>query len=62
MQPTIDPEKIKADAVVQIGDIEVAVEDVSKRPMVSGKSVNPSVQRLIMPNYHRANSSSSASK
>ena len=62
MQPTVDPKKVKADVIVLIGDIKVVVEDVSKRLMVSGKSVNPSVQRLIMPNYHRANSSSSASK
>ena len=36
MQPTVDPKKVKADAIVLIGDIKVVVEDVSKRPMVSG--------------------------
>ena len=61
VQPTIDPEKVKADAVVQIGDIKVAIEDVSKRPMVSGKLVNSSVQRPIMANDHKANSSKASS-
>ena len=62
MQPTIDLEKVKADAVIQIGDIKVAVEDVSKRPMVSGKLVNCPVQRPIMANDRKASSSSSMSK
>jgi len=30
VQPTIDPEKVKADAVVQIGDINVAVDNMGK--------------------------------
>ena len=38
------------------------IEDVSKRPMVSGKSVNSSVQRSIRANDHQAGSSSPASK
>ena len=58
----VDPEKITADNVVQIGDVKVVVKDMSKRPMFFGKSVNPSVQRPIMANDHEASSSSSTSK
>ena len=43
VQPTVNPEKAKADDDVQIGDIKVAVCDVGTRPMVFNKSVNPSV-------------------
>ena len=62
MQPTVDPEKIKTDAVVQIGDTKVAVDNVGKKPMVFGKSVNSPVQRPIRANDHQAGSSSLASK
>ena len=62
VQPTIDPEKAKADDVVQIGNIKVVVNDAGTRPMVFGKSVNPSIQRPIMANDHEASSSSSKSK
>ena len=43
VQPTVNPEKAKADDDVQIGDIKVVVSDVGTRPMVFNKSVNPSV-------------------
>ena len=43
VQSTIDSEKIKADAIVQIGDIKVAINEAGTRPMVLGKSVNTSV-------------------
>jgi len=62
VQPTIDPEKAKADDVVQIGNIKVVVNDAGTRPMVFGKSVNPSIQRPIMANDHEASSSNSTSK
>ena len=58
----VGPEKTIADNVVQIGDVKVVVKDMSKRPMVFGKPVNPSVQRPIMANDHEASSSSSTSK
>ena len=63
----VGPEKTIADDVVQISDVKMVINDVSKRPMVFGKSVNPSVQRSIMANDHKASSgkassSSSASK
>ena len=62
MQPTIDPEKIKTDIVVQIGDTKVAVDNVGKKPIMFDKSVNSPVQRPIRANDHQADSSSSALK
>ena len=47
---------------VQIGNIKVVVNDAGTRPMVFGKSVNPSIERPIMANDHEASSSSSTSK
>ena len=47
---------------MQIGDIKVVVNNTGTRPMVLGKSVNPSIQRPIMANDHEASSSSSKSK
>ena len=61
VQSTIDSKKIKANIVVQIGNIKVTVNDVGTRPMVFDKSVNPSVQRPIMVNDHEASSSNSTS-
>ena len=61
MQPTVDPEKIKIDTVVQIGDIKVAIDNVGKKPMVFGKSVNSPIQRPIMTNDHKVNSSKATS-
>ena len=43
VQSTADLEKIKADAVVQIGNIKVAVNEAGARPMVLHKSVDTSV-------------------
>ena len=62
VQPTIDLEKIKTDALVQISDIKVAVDNVGKKPMVFGKSVNSPVQRPIRANDHQAGTSSPALK
>ena len=53
---TNDSEKIKADAVVQIGNIKVVVNEAGTRPMVLRKSVDASVQRPIMADYHEASS------
>ena len=58
VQSTIDSEKIKTDAIVQIGDIKVAINEVGTRPMVLGKLVNTSVQRPIVADDHEASSSS----
>ena len=57
VQSTTDSEKIKADAVMQIGNIKVAVTESGTRPMVLGKSVDTSVQRPIMADDHEASSS-----
>ena len=62
MQPTVDPEKIKTDAIVQIGDTKVAVDNVGKKSIMFGKSVNSPVQRPIRANDHQASSGSPASK
>ena len=59
---TVEPEKAKADDEVQICNIKMDVSVASTRPMVFGKSVNPSIQRPIMANDHEASSSNSTSK
>ena len=53
-------EKGKGDEVVKISNVKVVVQDTGKRPMVFGKSVNSSVQRLVMADDHEASSSSRA--
>ena len=58
VQSTADLEKIKADAVVQIGNIKVAVNEAGARPMVLRKSVDTSVQRPIMADDYEASSGS----
>ena len=62
IQSTADSEKIIADAVMQIGNIKVAVTESGTRPMVLGKSVDTSVQRPIMADDHEASSSTTTSK
>ena len=62
IQSTADSEKIIADAVMQIGNIKVAVTESGTRPMVLGKSVDTSVERLIMADDHEASSSITTSK
>jgi hypothetical protein len=57
VQPTSDPEKPKANDVVQIGDIKVVVQDKGKGPMVFGKSATPPVEEPVMANDHEAWSS-----
>ena len=62
VQPTVDLEKIKTDAIVQIGDTKVAVDNVGKKPIMFDKSVNSPVQKPIRANDHEASSSNSTSK
>ena len=62
VQSTTDSEKIKADAVMQIGNIKVVVTESGTRPMVLGKSVDTSVQRPIMADDHEASSSTTTSR
>jgi len=52
--PTVEA---KADPVVQIGKIEVVVQDMSEGPMVFGKSAAPPVLEPVMANDHEAGSS-----
>ena len=40
LKPTVDAEKIEADAVVQMGNTKVATKDAGKEPMVIEKSVD----------------------
>ena len=59
MNSTVEADKPKADAIVQISDVKVVVnDDVGKRPMVFEKSVNTPIQRPIMAHDHEANNSS----
>ena len=56
---TVDTEKLKANDVVQIGDVKVTTKDMGKGPMVFGKSVDTPMQRPVIANDHEASSSSS---
>ena len=47
-KPTIAAEKLKADAVVQIGDMKVAIKDAGKELMVIEKPVDVPMQRPDM--------------
>ena len=58
VQSTVDSEKIKADAVVEIGNIKVVVNEAGTRPMVLHKLIDISVQRPIMADDHEASSGS----
>ena len=62
VQSTVDSEKIKADAIVQIGNIKVAINEAGARPMVLHKSVDTSIQRPIVADDHEASSSTTTSK
>jgi len=62
VQSTADSEKIKADAVVQIVNIKVAITEAGARPMVLDKSVDTSVQRPIVADDHEASSNTKISK
>ena len=62
VQSTADSEKIRADPVVQIGDIKVVVQDMGKEPMVFGKSGTFPAQDPVMANDHEASSSKVADK
>ena len=55
-----DSEKLKADFVVQIGEIEVPIKDTGKKPMDIDASVDVPSQKPVMANDHEAGSSKSA--
>ena len=48
MKITVDTEKLKADDVVQIGDVKVATKDVGKGPMVFGSILLCRGRSLLM--------------
>jgi len=54
-----DPEMLKVDAVVQIGEIKVAIKDAGKESMDIEKSVDVPSQRPVMANDHEASGSKS---
>jgi len=56
-RPVADPEKLKADAVVQIGEIKVPIRDAGKEPMDIEKSIDVPSQRPVMANDHEASGS-----
>ena len=56
-KPVAHPEKPKANAVVQIGKIEVPIKDAGKEPMVIEESVVVPSQKLVITNDHEAGSS-----
>ena len=55
-----DPEMLKVDAVVQIGEIKVAIKDAGKESMDIEKSVDVPSQRPVMANDHEDDSRKSA--
>ena len=58
----VDSGKTTTDDVVKIGDVNVVVKDVGKKPMVFGKSAQTDFQKHVLANDHEASSSSSVSK
>ena len=63
MQPMqVDSGRTTADDVVKIGDVNVVVKDVGKKPMVFGKSARTDSQKCVLANDREASSSGSASK
>ena len=58
----VDSGKTTAGDVVKIGDVNVVVKDVGKKPMVFGKLAQTVSQKRVLANDHEASSSSSASK
>jgi len=59
-KPMADPEKFKADVVVQIGEIKVPIKDTGKKSMDIDTSVDVPSQKPVMANDHEAGSSKSA--
>ena len=58
----VDSGKTTADENVKVGDVNVVIKDVGKKPMVFGKSAQTDSQKRVLANDHKANSSGSASK
>ena len=63
MQPMqVDSGKTTTDDVVKIGDVNVVIKDVGKKPMIFGKSAQNDSQKHVLANDHKASSSGSANK
>ena len=58
----VDSGKTTADEIVKVGDVNVVIKDVGKKPMVFGKSAQNDSQKCVLANDHEASSSGSASK
>ena len=54
--------KATADEVIKVGDVNVVIKDVGKKPMVFGKSAQTDSQKRVLANDHEASSSGLASK
>ena len=58
----VDSRKATADEIVKVGDVNVVIRDVGKKPMVFGKSAQTDSQKRVLANDHEASSSGSESK
>ena len=58
----VDSGKTTSDEIVKVGDVNVVIKDVGKKPMVFGKSAQTNPQKQVLANDHEASSSNSASK
>ena len=58
----VDFGKATTDEIVKVGDVNVVIKDVGKKPMVFGKSVKTDSQKLVLANDHEASGSSSVNK
>jgi len=58
----VDSRKTTADEIVKVGDVNVVIKDVGKKPMVFGKSAQINSQKRVLAKDHEASSSGSANK
>ena len=58
----VDSGKATVDEIVKVGDVNVVIRDVGKKPMVFGKSAQTDSQKWVLANDHEASSSGSARK
>ena len=58
----VDSGKTTANNVVKVGDVNVVIKDVGKKPIVFGKSAKSDPQKLVLANDHEASSSISMNK
>ena len=58
----VDSGKTNAGKIVKVGDVNVVIKDVGKKPMMFGKSAQTDSQKCVLANDHEASSSGSESK